>query len=365
MPVTSIRLPRLAPMTAELSPEIVPTHGAAVLAVTMGDPAGIGLDITLMAWRARESLGLPPFAFLADPEAVSARARTLSFDVPIARIAHPRDALTAFSSALPVLPIALSEAAVAGKTSAANAAATVDSITRAVELVMTSACSAVVTNPIAKQTLYAAGFRHPGHTEYLSELAQKHRPESRWPPVMMLAAPLLRVVPVTVHIPISEVPRRLSTDLIVETARVTAAALHCDFGIPVPRLSIAGLNPHAGEGGTIGREDEEIIRPAVELLQREGLHVSGPHSADTLFHAAARDRYDAVLAMYHDQALIPLKTLAFDDGVNVTLGLPFVRTSPDHGTAFDIAGSGRARPDSFVAALRLAADLASTRQRTR
>lgn len=338
----------------------VEARPGAVLAVTMGDPAGIGLDVTLMTWLARAP-ELPPFVLLADPDAVAARAQLLGIDIPIERMTQPRDAEEAFVRALPVLPMPLAEPVIVGRPSTANAAATIASITRAVELVVAGACIGVVTNPIAKQTLYAAGFRHPGHTEYLSELAERHRPERRWPPVMMLAAPMLRVVPVTVHIPLCDVPRALSADLIVATARITAEGLKRDFGIAAPRLSVAGLNPHAGEGGTIGREDEEIIRPAVELLRREGLAISGPHSADTLFHAAARSGYDAVLAMYHDQALIPLKTLAFDDGVNVTLGLPFVRTSPDHGTAFDIAGTGRARPDSFLAALRLAGELCRNR----
>jgi 4-hydroxythreonine-4-phosphate dehydrogenase len=240
--------------------------------------------------------------------------------------------------------------------------ATIASITHAVELVTQDICSAVVTNPIAKQTLYGAGFTYPGHTEYLSVLAERLVPGRQWPPVMMLAAPMLRVVPVTVHIPLAQVPSALSIDLIVQTASITAAALASDFQIARPRLAVAGLNPHAGEGGTIGREDEEIVRPAIHRLRRDGIDVTGPHSADTLFHAQARKAYDAVIAMYHDQALIPLKTLAFDDGVNVTLGLPFVRTSPDHGTAFDIAGTGRARPDSLIAALRLADEMAAGRR---
>jgi 4-hydroxythreonine-4-phosphate dehydrogenase len=328
----------------------------------MGDPAGIGLDITLTAWHARREHRLPAFIVLADPDALAARARSLQLGVAIERC-DPQQAAGVFGRALPVLPLPLGEVARPGEPCIGNAAATLASITRAVELVAAGACTALVTNPIAKQTLYAAGFRHPGHTEYLSELARKLVPGHRWPPVMMLAAPMLRVVPVTVHIPLHDVPGALSVALIVETARITAAALKSDFGIGTPRIAVAGLNPHAGEGGSIGREDEEIVRPAVELLKKEGLAVTGPHSADTLFHAEARKGYDAVLAMYHDQALIPLKTLAFDDGVNVTLGLPFVRTSPDHGTAFDIAGTGRARPDSFIAALRLADELGRRRRR--
>jgi 4-hydroxythreonine-4-phosphate dehydrogenase len=286
-------------------------------------------------------------------------------DVPVEVIADIGQAADTFARALPVLSLRLAEQVVAGASSVANAQATIQSITRAVELVVQGACRAVVTNPIAKHTLYGAGFSYPGHTEYLSVLAEQLVPGRSWPPVMMLAAPMLRVVPVTVHVPLAKVPSSLSIDLITQAARITAAALASDFGTPQPRLAVAGLNPHAGEGGTIGREDEDIVRPAIAQLRREGLHVTGPHSADTLFHAEARKTYDAVIAMYHDQALIPLKTLAFDDGVNVTLGLPFVRTSPDHGTAFDIAGTGRARPDSLVAALRLADEMASGRRRQR
>jgi 4-hydroxythreonine-4-phosphate dehydrogenase len=218
-----------------------------------------------------------------------------------------------------------------------------------------------VTNPIAKSVLYAAGFAHPGHTEFLAALGERHAPGRRFHPVMMLAAPELRIVPLTVHIPLAEVPRAISRGLIFETVRTTWDALRRDFAIAQPRIAVTGLNPHAGEGGAIGAEERQVIAPAILELQSEGLTVTGPHPADTLFHAAARRGYDAVIAMYHDQALIPVKTLAFDTAVNVTLGLPFVRTSPDHGTAFDIAGQGRASPESLIAALKLAHDIAARR----
>jgi 4-hydroxythreonine-4-phosphate dehydrogenase len=221
--------------------------------------------------------------------------------------------------------------------------------------------AALVTNPIAKAVLYGAGFKHAGHTEFLASLAEAREPGRRYHPVMMLAADELKVVPLTVHIPLADVARSITRPAIEDTVRVLWDALRRDFGLEAPRIAVAGLNPHAGEGGSLGREEEDIIIPAIRELRSEGLPVTGPHSADTLFHAEARARYDAVLCMYHDQALIPLKTLAFDRGVNVTLGLPFVRTSPDHGTAFDIAGTGTARPDSLIASLRLADTIAARR----
>jgi 4-hydroxythreonine-4-phosphate dehydrogenase len=231
------------------------------------------------------------------------------------------------------------------------------SIRQAVADVVAGRASAVVTNPIAKSVLYRAGFRHPGHTEFLAELAASggHTPQ----PVMMLWSPVLAVVPVTIHLPLRDAVTTLSTDLIVSTARILVADLKARFGLTAPRLAVTGLNPHAGEDGTLGTEDEDIVAPAVEILRAEGIAVRGPLPADTLFHDAARKTYDCAICMYHDQALIPIKTIAFDDAVNVTLGLPFTRTSPDHGTAFDIAGTGRANPASLIAALRLAARMAA------
>ncbi len=329
----------------------------------MGEPAGIGPDITLMAYAQRVRRKLSAFAVVADPALLIERARGLKIPIAVERIATIDDASACFERALPVLPIALSVPVVPGSPDPANAAAVLAAIELGAGLALAGRAAAVVTNPIAKKTLYEAGFTHPGHTEFLGEIAERatHRPAT---PVMMLASDELRVVPATVHIPLRDVPAALTIERIVAVAEITAAALHRDFAIAAPRLAIAGLNPHAGEGGSIGREDEEIVRPAVEALVSRGIKATGPHSADTLFHAAARKSYDAVIAMYHDQALIPLKTLAFDTGVNVTLGLPFVRTSPDHGTAFDIAGTGTASPESFVAALELAARLARNRARS-
>ena len=331
------------------------------LALTMGDPAGIGLDVTLMAWRDRVAGGVPPFVLYSDPEAVVQRARTLSVAVGLAICEDVRDGVGAFAARLPVHPVPLAAPAVAGQTDVANAGAIIAAIERGVADVVAGRASAVVTNPLAKSTLLKTGFAHPGHTEFLAELAERHQAGRRWVPVMMLASEILRVVPLTVHVPLSRVPGLLTSDRLAETVRITAAALAADFGIEQPRIAVTGLNPHAGEDGTIGREEVEVIAPALATLRAEGIAVTGPHSADSLFHAEARKGYDAVVTMYHDQALIPIKTLAFDTAVNVTLGLPFVRTSPDHGTAFDIAGTGMASPTSLVAALKLADELAARR----
>lgn len=320
------------------------------LAVTMGDPAGVGLDILLDVWVRRRALDLPELRVFGDGDALAARAALLRY--PAAAL----DDLSIETSARCPAPVA------AGRPDPANGPAVISAIAAAVTAIHAGRASAVVTLPIAKETLYASGFRYPGHTEFLAALAAAHWPEAApVRSVMMLASDELRVVPLTIHIPLAAVPGAITTDAIVGTVRIMAAALERDFAMSLPRIAVCGLNPHAGEGGTIGREEETIIRPALAALRAEGYRVTGPHSADTLFHAPARTRYDAVLAMYHDQALIPIKTLAFDRGVNVTLGLPFVRTSPDHGTAFDIAGAGTASPESFLAALRLAADLARRR----
>jgi len=319
----------------------------------MGDPSGIGPEIALKAWGERHRQSLSPFFVLADPAHLTRLAKTLRLDVPV-RACEPEEATQIFATALPV--VALSEPVVGmpGKPDAADAALTIESIMRAVELVHAGAAAAVVTNPISKDNLYKAGFKHPGHTEFLGELAERlfHTPAT---PVMMLWSPALAVVPVTIHIALAQVFAQLSAARVVETARIVAHDLKTRFGIANPRLAIAGLNPHAGENGAMGREDIDILQPAVAALVSEGIAASGPHPADTLFHAAARARYDAAICMYHDQALIPIKTLAFDSAVNVTLGLPFVRTSPDHGTAYDIAGTGTASAASLIAALQLAA----------
>lgn len=325
------------------------------LALTMGEPAGIGGEIALKAWQALRAGSGPVFFALDDPGRLAALARQLGWNIPVAAIAAPEEAAGVFPRALPVLPLALPRAVAPGKPDPANAAAVIAAIRRAVELAQAGRAAAVVTNPIHKKVLYDAGFPHPGHTEYLGELTGVARP------VMMLATGQFRVVPVTIHLPLRDALNALTTEAIVDRGRVTAEALTRDFGIAQPRLAVAGLNPHAGEEGALGREDIEIVAPAVARLRALGIQAVGPLPPDTMFHGAARATYDAALCMYHDQALIPLKTLGFDQGVDITLGLPIVRTSPDHGTAFNIAGSGAASASSLIAALRLAAEMAARR----
>jgi 4-hydroxythreonine-4-phosphate dehydrogenase len=326
------------------------------LALTLGEPAGIGPDLTLTIWRRRAELDLPPFYVVGDLDFLHRRGQRLGIDVPLAR-ATPASAASAFSSALPVVAIDTPVSAEPGRPDRSSAPAAVASIRRAVADVMSGAAAAVVTNPVAKNVLYSWGFAEPGHTEFLAKLVQEATGKSLRP-VMMLWAPELAVVPVTIHLPLKDIFKQLSTDLIVETGRIVARDLAARFRLPRPRLAIAGLNPHAGEEGTLGEEDRTIVAPAVAQLVADGIDARGPLPADSMFHQQARASYDAALCMYHDQALIPIKTLAFDHAVNVTLGLPFVRTSPDHGTAFDIAGTGRADPASLIAAIRLAARLA-------
>lgn len=326
------------------------------LALTSGEPAGIGPDITLAAWLRRRELDLPPFYLLGDRASLAERAKALGLAVEFAEVSA-EEAPAAFARALPVVATGKAATARPGKPDATSADAALASIRQAVADVAAGKASAVVTNPIAKNVLYRSGFRHPGHTEFLAELAARG---GRAPqPVMMLWSPALAVVPVTIHVSVREALAQLSTDLIVSTARIVVADMKARFGLATPRLAIAGLNPHAGEDGTLGMEDVEIVAPAVEILRRDGIAARGPLPADTMFHAAARKTYDCALCMYHDQALIPIKTVAFEDAVNVTLGLPFIRTSPDHGTAFDIAGTGKANPSSLIAALRLAARMAA------
>jgi 4-hydroxythreonine-4-phosphate dehydrogenase len=327
------------------------------LALTLGEPAGIGPDITLAAWLRRDELTLPAFYVAGDPGFLEGLARRLSLAVPIAAV-EPRAAAATFPRALPVVALAERVSTQPGRPDASSAPAAIASITRAVADTVTGEAAAVVTNPVAKSVLYRNGFVDPGHTEFLARLAQEATGE-KVRAVMMLWSPELAVVPVTIHLPLREIPTRLTSDLVVETGRIAARDLRQRFAIPRPRLAVAGLNPHAGEDGTLGDEDLAVVAPAVAQLRAEGIEAIGPLPADTMFHAAARANYDVALCMYHDQALIPIKTLAFDHAVNVTLGLPFVRTSPDHGTAFDIAGSGRANPSSLVAALRLAARLSA------
>lgn len=331
------------------------------LALSIGDPSGIGPEIIVMAWSQRKALSLPPFYVLGDPALIAARARRLGISAPLAAVA-PDQAIASFDDRLPVVPLENNMVDTPGTTSGANAPGTIEAITRGVEDALSGRAAALVTAPIAKKPLYDAGFRFPGHTEFLGHLAQEHTGKPATP-IMMLAGPELRTVPVTVHEALATVPKSLTREMILQAGRITARDLKARFGIGEPRIAVAGLNPHAGEGGAMGAEDAEIIAPAIETLRAEGINAFGPLPADTMFHARARAGYDVALCMYHDQALIPVKTIAFDETVNVALGLPFIRTSPDHGTAFDIAGKGVARPDSLVAAIKLARQLADNAAR--
>lgn len=334
------------------------TAPSAPLALTMGEPGGVGPEIALAAWRALRTQG-PVFFLIADP--------ALFDGATIRQVANAGEVEAVFASALPVLPLHARTDARAGEASPKNAPAVIESIERAVALALEGAASGVVTNPIQKSSLMAAGFKFPGHTEFLGDLTAKAAmPAGRTRgPVMMIAGPDLRTVPVTIHQSVIAAANFLTAELIEKTARVTAEALRHDFGIASPRLAISGLNPHAGEAGALGKEDDAIIAPAVAALKSAGIDARGPLPADTMFHAEARASYDAALCMLHDQALIPAKTLAFHDAVNVTLGLPIIRTSPDHGTALDIAGQGKARADSLIAAIRLAAAMAARREQSR
>jgi 4-hydroxythreonine-4-phosphate dehydrogenase len=319
------------------------------LAVSLGDPAGIGAEVIAKSWERRESAALPPFFVVGDIGAIRA-----VWQGPVQVVAAPEEAAACFGRALPVLRVGDGGAAVPGRPDAAGARAALDALELAVGLTRSGAAAAMVTGPVSKAQLYGIGFVHQGQTEFVAERCGIAADRV----AMMLAGPTLRTVPVTTHLPLADVPAALSVELIVAKARTTIRGLRRQFGIARPRLAVAGLNPHAGENGALGREDIEIVAVAVERLQDEGAQVRGPLAADSMFHARARAGYDAALCMYHDQALIPLKALHFDEGVNITLGLPIVRTSPDHGTAFDIAGQGRADPAAMVAAIALAASCA-------
>jgi 4-hydroxythreonine-4-phosphate dehydrogenase len=335
------------------------------IAVTMGDPAGIGPDIAILAWLLRGAHHCPPFFVLGDPRIYEQRAAKFPSitDFRTAVIGGPEETHSIFPTALPILPLGQRLGRVdAGNPSSAHAGTIVASIELAVTLTLSGRAAATVTAPIAKHVLLSYGFPHAGHTEFLGELAKRHGFPDCFP-VMMMTSALLRAVPVTVHIPLRNVPEALSMERLIRTAEVTHRGLVRYFGIENPRLAICGLNPHAGEEGSIGREEIEIIAPAIAELKLKGVAASGPAAADSLFHEPARKNYHAVLAMYHDQALIPFKTLSFKDGVNVTLGLPFIRTSPDHGTAFALAGTGLADPSSFIEALRLASRMRQAERR--
>ncbi len=318
------------------------------LAVTMGDPAGIGIEIAAKAWLERQSLNLPPFCLIGDTSLIQTQVTSLFEDVPISRISSTREVHRSFSSALPVLDPDIE---------GGEAAQTIAAIDLATELCLSGETAAIITTPIQKKRLYDAGFSHPGHTEYLAELTG-----SPGKAVMMLACHELKVVPATIHIPLASVADILTEETLEHVIRTTDQDLKTRFGIAKPRIAVAGLNPHAGEEGSMGSEELQMIAPLVRRLQVEGVDLKGPLSADTLFHKAARAGYDAAVCMYHDQALIPIKTIDFDKGVNVTLGLPIIRTSPDHGTADDIAGKGIARPSSLIAAIEMAAEMAQHRE---
>lgn len=327
------------------------------LVMSMGEPAGIGGEISLKSWLHLHN-GDSPFFIIDDPARLQRLATNLKLDVPVQAIDAPNVCRQVFPDALPVLPLENAVSATSGKPSEQTATQVLESIERACAIVQSGQAGGLVTNPIQKEALYKAGFHHPGHTEFVAELS------GGGTPVMMLASPMLRVVPVTVHESLRHALNRLTTDLIVEKGRITLDALRKDFGIDRPRLAVAGLNPHAGENGTLGTEDREIIAPAIKALATENAEVFGPVPPDALFTARARDGYDAALCMYHDQALIPIKALDFDRAVNVTLGLPIVRTSPDHGTGLDIAGKGVADPSSMIAAIHLASEMIQHRGRS-
>ncbi len=315
------------------------------MGVALGDPAGIGPEVIAKAWAMRRALGLDPFLAIGDRRSLEAVS-----SVPVATLSRPQDAPGLFDEALPLLQVDDPGEIEPGKPNLAGARCALDSVELAVGLARAEITSGLVTAPVAKSQLYAIGFQHPGQTEFIAERCGVAASNV----AMMMVGPDLRTVPVTIHIPLRDVPEQLTTDLILARVRTTARGLVRDFGIAAPRLAVAGLNPHAGEGGALGDEEVRIIAPAIAQLRSEGLDVSGPHAPDSLFHAAVRSSYDAVICMYHDQALVPLKTLYFDEGVNMTLGLPILRTAPDHGTAFGIAGKDLASPRAMIAAIRLA-----------
>ena len=326
------------------------------IAITMGEPAGIGGEISLKAWLLRDQIETP-FFMIDDPNRLLSLSEKLELDVPITTISSSTQAADVISYSLPVFPLGASIHTTPGIPSTDTAWAVTTSIDMAVRLAQSGDVAGIVTNPIQKEVLYNAGFSYPGHTEYLAELGRLETS-----PIMMLAGQHLRVVPVTIHVSLQQALEQLKTSKIIHAAKITYASLIKYFSIQHPRIAIAGLNPHAGEGGSMGDEEERIIKPAIFALANEGIYVSGPFPPDTLFSPQMRETYDAAVCMYHDQALIPIKALEFDKAVNITLGLPFVRTSPDHGTALDIAGTGKANASSLIYSLNLAANMAARRQ---
>jgi 4-hydroxythreonine-4-phosphate dehydrogenase len=329
-----------------------------MIAVSIGDPSGIGPDIIIKTWLMRETQAIAPFIVIGDPDQIAARATKLGVTLPI-KTTIPESASAFFKHALPVFPLTHKHVETPQISNPINAAGVIEAIDKAVEWTLNKRVYGIVTCPIAKKPLYDAGFKFLGHTEYLGHLCSIHH-GTAFEPVMMIAGSLLKTVPITIHIPLKDVAQRLTSADIYHAGVTVHTSLKQYFSISTPRIAVSGLNPHAGEDGALGSEDETIIRPALIQLKNNGIHAFGPLPADTMFHAEARKQYDVALCMYHDQALIPAKTLGFDDAVNVTLGLPMIRTSPDHGTAFEIAGTGRARPDSFMAALQLAHKMGTT-----
>lgn len=328
------------------------------VAVTMGDPAGIGGEIALMTWRDHRT-DLPPFYVLDDPDRLRKLAERTGIDIPVTEIGQPAEAAAVGASALPVVRLSKAVSSLPGDDSTSDGLMVIESIDRAIDAAMDGNAAGMATNPIQKSRLYDVGFTAPGHTEYLGERAGLSAP-----PVMLLAGPNLKVVPVTIHLSLKDAIAALTEDEIVRTLNVTIASLKSDFGIARPRVAVSGLNPHAGESGHMGREEIDIIAPAIEKLSEAEADVRGPLAGDTMFHEAARGTYDVAVCMYHDQALIPMKTLDFDNGVNVSVGLPFVRTSPDHGTAYNIAGTATANPTSLVSAIRMAGEISACRKAT-
>ncbi len=337
------------------------TNNPLPLALSIGEPAGIGPEIILKSWTERQAHDLPPFFVVGSVAILRKTAQQLRMDTPLSPLAAPAGAAAVFQRALPVLDLGLADEFEFAAPSRKTAALVLGAIEKSVELIFSGEAAGLVTAPIHKSALYQAGFSRPGHTEFLADLCRKAtaKPEM---PVMMLTSEDLRVVPLTIHIALAKVATSITPELICQTCHKIQASLQRDFAIPAPRIAVAGLNPHAGEDSAMGTEEAQIIRPALNALRADGMDISGPLPADTLFHAAARRHYDAALCMYHDQALIPLKTLDFDGGVNVTIGLPIVRTSPDHGTALNIAGENRARPDSMINALKQAQQIYQNRQ---
>jgi 4-hydroxythreonine-4-phosphate dehydrogenase len=325
------------------------------IAVTMGDPAGVGPEVAARAWAARRENNLPPFVAIGDAAAITA-----VWDGPVARVGDMDEVVRAFDEALPVWHLEDSGPLTPGVPTAAGATCALHALETGIGLTRNQASSALVTGSVSKYALHSIGYTHPGQTEFIAERCGVTATNA----VMMLAGPTLRVVPLTVHIPLADVPERLTVELIVAKARIVARALRRDFGIDAPRIALAGLNPHAGESGQLGSEEERIMAPAIAQLAEDGIIVDGPFAADGLFAPAVRANYDALLCAYHDQALTPFKALHFHDGVNLTLGLPIIRTSPDHGTAFNIAGTGTADPGPTIAAIAMAARLAAARERS-